>query len=408
MEKRAIEDFIKATPAFQAKLNVFVVQLKRKDFANNTQVVAAQTLSLLFEYVKLSEWDNPVAGLIRLRGLGRRLTFASPLELVVSCMVRRVLFLLREELAKGSRIRKRKSSMDLDLGSEDESSGLPSLREVVDQNEELDTSLFSAFSRLSTSVAAPAPTAPAPAAAAAAPTRAGKKWGNLKKTMMQNVMDLQAELDNLEDPISKLSMDYIHAREVVLVYGYSNAIVAFLANAREHIDNFEVYVAETANRKDGHQMAVELSQRNIDTTVITDSSVFALMSRVNKVLIPSRSIMANGGVIGEVGTNMVATAAKMYSVPLVCVAGLYKLCPLHPSNQDSFNELISPGTVCPFTKVPNHVDVLAPAFDYVSPDKISLLISDAGVFQPSYVYRLLAEYYSPLDMLTEGVPQLDF
>lgn len=42
-------------------------------------------------------------------------------------------------------------------------------------------------------------------------------------------------------------------------------------------------------------MAVSLSKADIETTVITDSAVFAMMSRINKVIIGTHTIMANGG-----------------------------------------------------------------------------------------------------------------
>lgn len=40
------------------------------------------------------------------------------------------------------------------------------------------------------------------------------------------------------------------------------------------------------------------------------------------------------------------------------------------------------------------VHVPNPAFDYIPPELISLFITDAGGYTPSYVYRLLTEYYS--------------
>ena len=45
----------------------------------------------------------------------------------------------------------------------------------------------------------------------------------------------------------------------------------------------------------GHELAVSLSKAGIETTVITDSAVFAMMSRVNKVIIGTHTVMANGG-----------------------------------------------------------------------------------------------------------------
>ena len=42
-------------------------------------------------------------------------------------------------------------------------------------------------------------------------------------------------------------------------------------------------VAEGAPHFQGHKMAASLSEDKIDVTLITDSAVFAIMSRVNKV-----------------------------------------------------------------------------------------------------------------------------
>lgn len=44
-----------------------------------------------------------------------------------------------------------------------------------------------------------------------------------------------------------------------------------------------------------------------------------------------------------------------------------------------------------------YVHVHNPAFDYVPPELISLFVTDTGGYTPSYVYRLLAEYYSKED-----------
>lgn len=63
-------------------------------------------------------------------------------------------------------------------------------------------------------------------------------------------------------------------------------------------------------------MAVRLAKSNIQTTVISDSAIFAIMSRVNKVIIGTHTVMANGGLRAACGTHMVALAAKHYSVPV--------------------------------------------------------------------------------------------
>jgi hypothetical protein len=45
----------------------------------------------------------------------------------------------------------------------------------------------------------------------------------------------------------------------------------------------QVVVAEAAPRYDGHTMARQLADAGVQTTLIADSAVFAMMARVNKV-----------------------------------------------------------------------------------------------------------------------------
>ncbi len=44
-----------------------------------------------------------------------------------------------------------------------------------------------------------------------------------------------------------------------------------------------------------------------------------------------------------------------------------------------------------------YVHVANPMFDYVPPELISLFVTDTGGYTPSYIYRLLAEYYTRED-----------
>ena len=46
---------------------------------------------------------------------------------------------------------------------------------------------------------------------------------------------------------------------------------------------FEVIIAESAPSYQGQELATKLAKEGIETTLITDSAVFAIMSRVNKV-----------------------------------------------------------------------------------------------------------------------------
>jgi translation initiation factor eIF-2B subunit beta len=157
-----------------------------------------------------------------------------------------------------------------------------------------------------------------------------------------------------------------------------------------------VIVAEAAPYLQGHALATALSRAGIETTVIPDAAVFAIMARVNKVLMPTHAVVANGGLVAACGSHLVALAASELSVPVVCVTGLYKLCPLFPHDQDTFNCLLAPSAVMQYEdsdSMPGGVEVLNPAYDYIPPELVDLYITNIGGHQPSYIYRLLAEYY---------------
>lgn len=131
---------------------------------------------------------------------------------------------------------------------------------------------------------------------------------------------------------------------MILTFGQSTSVEEFLKTAAKK-RQFKVMVVESAPTLNGQHMAHSLSQHGIDVTVIPDSAVFAMMARVNKVVIPAAAVVANGGLIAQSGLQNIALAAKKYSVPVVCVAGLIKLCPLYAHDLDVLNELIAPSNI---------------------------------------------------------------
>jgi translation initiation factor 2B subunit (eIF-2B alpha/beta/delta family) len=48
----------------------------------------------------------------------------------------------------------------------------------------------------------------------------------------------------------------------------------------------------------------------------------------------------------------------------------------------------------PASNLRRYLHVPNPMYDYVAPELVSLFVTDTGGYQGSYVYRLLAEYYT--------------
>lgn len=227
---------------------------------------------------------------------------------------------------------------------------------------------------------------------------------NLKQAVLEAMQEIITELEDMHRNINDQALNHIHAGEIILTCGCSKTIELFLkaagAKNSPHQNNpLTVLVCGT----NGYEMACRLAATGrMDVTYIETAAVFAVMARVHKVLLPAYAVLANGGLVTtSSGCNLVALAAYQHSVPVVCVTGLpYKLCPLYPhENQDTLQELVSPvpDLVSDFTTLAglddDEVELVNPRHDYIEPKHVSLYITNIGSFQPSFIYRLLAENY---------------
>lgn len=174
--------------------------------------------------------------------------------------------------------------------------------------------------------------------------------------------------------------------------------------------DWQVIVAEGAPFYKGHELAASLARAKVPTTLITDSAVFGMMARVNKVIVGTHAILANGGLQAEAGLYTAALAAKFYSVPVMVTAPMHKLTHkfFNVSQQEAFGRLVSPQTLLNSGdgvegnrvangRMASNLHTFCPLFEYVPPDLVSLFISNTSGYSPSYVYRLLSELYHPED-----------
>jgi len=228
------------------------------------------------------------------------------------------------------------------------------------------------------------------------------QFKDLKNLVLEEINGLLDELDGLYNNIANQALDHIHSNEIIMTYGRSNTVVNFFKAAASK-RKFHVVIAESAPSYKGKLTAKELAEAGIDSTLIADSAIFCMMSRVNKVIVGTNAVLANGGLLALSGGRMLAEAAKYYSVPFVVISGMYKLSPVYPSGKDFINDMSSPGNIISFKDVDSieidsrEVDVLNPVLDYIPPELVSLYLTNYGVHNPSYIYRMLAEYYSLQD-----------
>jgi len=326
--------------------------------------IATETVTLLQSIVAEAKWSNAAELLTLIRRCGIRLMSAQPSEMVVGNMIRRVLKVVKDE--------------------EERISGGPTTVGVVADTgggrlgrSGMDLGLTPARGEASSE-------------------------SNLRGDIVEALDELLSELETSIENITAQSLEHIHSDEVILTAGHSRTVEKFLKQAGKK-RSIKVIVAEGAPHFQGHKMAASLSEDKIDVTLITDSAVFAIMSRVNKVILGTHSILADGGLQSIAGSHMIAVSASHHSVPLIVVSAMYKLSPqfFRSADHDTFNQFFSPEKVFPQANsgalISPSLDIPCPLFDYVPPDLVTLFVSNIGGHAPSYVYRLLSDLYHQED-----------
>ena len=357
--------------------------------------VTLRTVELLKHVIGATRWRNAAQLLALLRGLGRELHEVGGFrEPVIENIVRRVMAAVREEAMNTADAAATRKTPTADSGRLTLQSILwalpqhvkspPSTRSISrgDSHKQRNES-FASEADLEQSQL---------------PSQYYVNRPELKQTVMEAIQEIMTELEDLHRNINEQAPYHIHAGEVILTYGKSKTVEHFLKAAHSKKRKFQVIVCEGSPMYGGHQMAKSLAEAGIDTMVINDSATFAIMARVNKVLLPAHAVLANGGLIATSGTNMVALCASNNAVPVVCITGMFKLCPMYPhEGQDTLNDLVSPSNVIDFMEMGDDlisdVELINPVHDYIKPEHINLYVTNVGSFQPSYIYRLLAEYY---------------
>ncbi|XP_047346110.1 translation initiation factor eIF-2B subunit beta [Vespa velutina] len=320
--------------------------------------IVSATVSVLKDIISHSKWDTAKDLMDIITKNGKYLIESVPLEASIGNMVRRILLIIREEYR--SELKNRTEETDPQ----------ESLHKILTAERDQDTN----YDILVLS---------------------------LKSALIEHINEFEVELETCSENITHQASEHIHSNEIIMTIGKSNLVEKFFEKAAT-TRAFEVIVAEGGPSLSGHEMAVNLAKAKIKTTLISDVAIFAMMSRVNKVIIGTHTVMANGGLRAISGSHTVAQAAKHYSVPVMVLLPLYKLSPLYlcSHEQDGFNQHISPtqgvlgGSNEPLME---RIHAYNPMFDYVPPDLVTLFISNTGGNAPSYIYRLLSELYHPDD-----------
>ncbi|KAH0790803.1 Translation initiation factor eIF-2B subunit beta [Histomonas meleagridis] len=214
------------------------------------------------------------------------------------------------------------------------------------------------------------------------------------KTRMTEFLELQIEnLVSSYEMIAKNAPNFLFKDDIILTVGNSGSIFKFLTSCPTDIT---VVIPEGAPSYDGVKFADKLiREKSIRVIVIPDSAIFAIFPRINKVIVPARAVLSNGGIVSFSLTHSIALAAKHHAKPFIALYWVMKLAEKVPRPGTTFTTLLEPEKI--FEKenpLSSNVVALNAESDYVPPELITLMINEDGAHCPADVFSLVQENYA--------------
>jgi len=414
--------------------------LKRRQI-RESRPCAIATACLLRRVVASTRSSDPQKFMQQVQEVGQRLTVAQPKELAVGNIVRRVMGLIRDEqdetrgetefslLSEITSTVLRSPKLDPDLspskslpngmpGTPDAKSRSPTRPPLLSSHAGYAgtppvTSMFSILNH--PTMTGSGASSPLPRSGTATPN--AQPAGDLRAELIEGIGEIIDELDQAEEQIANYALEHIHPNEVILTYSSSNTVQKFLLKAASKRKFTVIHAEAFPNDHQTHALVTgnidperddlttesfqkPLTVAGITVILIPDAAIFTVMSHVNKVILGTHAVLANGALMAFAGTKLVAKTAKAHGVPVIVLSETYKLSPQYPHDPDAFVEFGDP-TKMFGRKDRDLLDMVTsenPIFDFVEPGNVDLFVTNLGGHAPGYLYRIIRDQYREEDL----------
>ncbi|KAK4084286.1 uncharacterized protein Triagg1_766 [Trichoderma aggressivum f. europaeum] len=418
-----LEKFLKSLKGqpLEASVNSLISLLKRRQI-KGSEPCAVATAHILLQVVARSKWHDVDSLLIHVSRTGRKLVDAQPNELVIGNIVRRVLGLIRDEASEDrgdtadesasdaptptdivppTSISQQWSSKRFDSAS---SAASPARPPIVSSYSSINPPK-SLFHLLSTSPPADGDVSPFRNSGSSTPTWRGNtgQIHALRSEVIDGIEEIKDEISQVDDQIAASAEVQIHPGDLVLVHQPSTTVERFILRAAQK-RKFTVLIAMAPPRRHSAEsqhttFRKKLSAAGITVVNVMNGGLMAYMSRVNKVIIGARAIVATGGVVADAGSAAIARAAKEQGTAVVVLSGVYKLSPESPFDESSLIEWGDSSTFVSFADGPLvcGAEIRTALTELIPPELVDTYITNLGTHSRDHLSSLISDHYKRED-----------
>jgi translation initiation factor eIF-2B subunit beta len=309
----------------------FRKKIRKKEYESSTKI-SIETAKLLKDIIQYSIENKLVTHhedlLNLIRNLGKSFISMDQLQFSIGNIVKRILFIIREEVDKLISFRENNS---------DSKSNLKKLSNVTSLNLLTDYKNIKMMTRKDSKIEEDQEKK-------ISVSNIEKISPDMMNNILQNIEELISELETTSDIIKEKANEHINDNDIILTANHSDQLEDFFIECSK-TKKFKVIVSKSSPKLNGYIQAKNLIKNGIDTTLIEDTGIYSIMPKITKVIIGTRAIVANGGLISYNGIYNLCLFANMFNIPVIVVGGTFKLTPLYVFGHDTYNEFLSPDVI---------------------------------------------------------------
>ena len=163
----------------------------------------------------------------------------------------------------------------------------------------------------------------------------------------------------------------------IMTHSYSSTVIAVLKEAFARDKHIEVIITRSGAGGAGQGITQELGHHR-PLTLIDDAAMGHYISGVNKAIVGTDRVCADGNIVNGVGTYQLAQAAEKAGVPFYVLGETLKFDPRLKSDQVDLEERLLP-----------QAKVKSPSFDITPLELVSGVVTENGLLKPEAVIDYL-------------------
>ncbi|MFH1638337.1 MAG: hypothetical protein ABIB71_07975 [Candidatus Woesearchaeota archaeon] len=185
-----------------------------------------------------------------------------------------------------------------------------------------------------------------------------------------------AEWKSAKDQLARIGLRVIPKNALIFTHCHSTSVTGIIRAARGK--RVTVHNTETRPLFQGRLTAMELAKAKIPVKMFVDSAARLALKKADVMLIGADSITSTA-VYNKIGSELIAEVANKYDIPVYVCSTSWKFNPdtlmgfVEEVEQRSSKEV--------WEKPPKGVKIENPAFEKVSPEMVTAIISELGVLK---------------------------